>query len=121
MLKTSRLCIFCAVFSKLFRELFGRPFFTCQKYFVSAIFAQGTPLLYGACLFNSGRVTVLCSVTPDRGPLFCAKRSVFSLNFGLSAGTELGTCGCFSGSTRDTPALASLVAATPIPVSLADA
>ena len=52
MLKTSGLCIFCAVFFKLFSELFGRPFFTCQKYFASAIFAQGTPLLYGACSFK---------------------------------------------------------------------
>ena len=27
-------------------------FFTCQKYFASTIFAQGTPLLYGACSFK---------------------------------------------------------------------
>ena len=30
----------------------GGHFFTCQKYFASAIFAQGTPPLYGACSFN---------------------------------------------------------------------
>ena len=30
----------------------GGHFFTCQKYFASAIFAQGTPLLYGACSFK---------------------------------------------------------------------
>ena len=31
----------------------GSHFFTCQKYFASAIFAQGTgPLLYGACSFK---------------------------------------------------------------------
>ena len=50
MLKTSGLRIFFAVFSKLFRELSRRP--SCQKYFASAIFAQGTPLLYGACSFK---------------------------------------------------------------------
>ena len=33
MLKTSGLCIFCAVFSKLFRELFGQPFFYMSKIF----------------------------------------------------------------------------------------
>ena len=46
-------CILCAGFTKLFRELYGRPFsFTCQEYLASAIFAQGTPLLYDACSFN---------------------------------------------------------------------
>ena len=33
MYKTSGLCIFCAVFSRLFRELFGRPFFYMSKIF----------------------------------------------------------------------------------------
>ena len=37
-----------------------------------------------------------------------------------SAGTELDWCGCFSASTRDTAALACLIAASPIPMSLAD-
>ena len=37
-----------------------------------------------------------------------------------SAGTELYCCGCFSASTCDTAALVSLIAASPIPMSLAD-
>ena len=63
---------------------------------------------------------MLCSVTPDGGPLFCAKRSVFRLTFRQSAGTELDCCGCFSGSTLDTAELVSLVAASPTSMSLAD-
>ena len=38
----------------------------------------------------------------------------------FGAGDELDCCGCFSVSTRDTAALVSLVAVSPIFVSLAD-
>ena len=46
----------CAYFVLFFQSCsesyMGGHYFTCQKYFASAIFAQGTPLLYGACSFN---------------------------------------------------------------------
>ena len=37
MLKTSGLYIFCAVFSKSFRELFGQPFFYMSKVFCDRV------------------------------------------------------------------------------------
>ena len=49
MLKTRGLCKF---FSKLFRELFGRPFLYMSKNLASAIFAEGIPLLYSAYSFK---------------------------------------------------------------------
>ena len=52
MLKTSGLCIFCAVFFKLFRELFRWPFFYMSKIFCKCNFCPGHPLLYGACSFK---------------------------------------------------------------------
>ena len=46
----------CAYFVLFFlscsESYLGGHFFTCQKYFASAIFAQGTPLLYSACSFK---------------------------------------------------------------------
>ena len=41
-LKTCRLVIVCAYFSKMLLELFGQPIFTCQDNFASAILAQVT-------------------------------------------------------------------------------
>ena len=51
MYKTSGLCIFCAVFSKLFRELhelFGRPFFLHVKNILRAPFLPRAPPFYTA-------------------------------------------------------------------------
>ena len=68
---------------------------------------------------------LLCSAAqhPMQALWYALKEVDFRLpvTFGRSgAGDELDCCGCFSASTRDIAALASLVAVSPIFVSLAD-